>query len=448
MKRLLNLEEILHKRVIGQNEAIATVSKAIRRSRLGIQNPSRPIGSFLFCGPTGVGKTELSKALTEAIFGSEKEMIRFDMSEFMERFSVTRLIGSPPGYVGYEEGGQLTDSVRKKPYALILFDEIEKAHIEVLNILLQILEDGRLTDSQKRLVFFENTIIIMTSNAAAKEIQLSLEELEINTQKISEKSKEVSSNEKIVLTKNLKSEKKHFNQFSIIPRLGKIELLPISIKTNFTVDIKENLRKNFSDSYLGKNYFNNLYENFPVLDTKNIEKNENKEFTLVTKENFSEKQFFIKKKLDNRLIGDSDSLAKKSLSQVDVKDLVMNKLTKFFLPEFINRLDDIIVFESLTYENVIKIYDVMIEKLIKRVKTNKINLVIDPSVKGKLVSEGYSKTFGARPLRRLITKYLEDTLSNVLLNYQGNDLTKISKEGCKIRISLSENDIVLGELSF
>lgn len=443
MKKLLNLEDVLHKRVIGQNEAIATVAKAIRRSRLGIQNPSRPIGSFLFCGPTGVGKTELSKALAEAIFGSEKEMIRFDMSEFMERFSVTRLIGSPPGYVGYDEGGQLTDAVRKKPYSLVLFDEVEKAHVEVLNILLQILEDGRLTDSQKRLVSFENTIIIMTSNAAAKEIQLTLEELEASNQKLSEAIKENPTKEKGFLKTSLKNFRRDISKKNLYvdPRLGKIELIPSNITTNFTVDIRENIKRSFSDSYISKIYFNKLYKEFPELEQANVENNGNKEFKLSNK-----KTLISNKNSTNSLIESDNSKNRQNGANTDVKELVMNKLTKFFLPEFINRLDDIIVFESLTYENVMKIYDVMVEKLIKRVKANKINLVIDASVKGKLVSEGYSKTFGARPLRRLVTKYLEDTLSNVLLNYQGTDLTKISKQGCKVRISLNENDTISGEL--
>jgi len=170
-QKLVNLEATLHKRVIGQEEAISAIAKAIRRSRLGIQNPNRPIASFMFCGPTGVGKTEVTKALAVSMFGAESDMIRFDMSEFMEKFTVSRLIGSPPGYVGYDDGGQLTDAVRRKPYSVVLFDEVEKAHPDILNILLQILEDGRLTDSQKRLVPFENTVIIMTSNAAAEEIQ-------------------------------------------------------------------------------------------------------------------------------------------------------------------------------------------------------------------------------------------------------------------------------------
>lgn len=169
-QRLLKLEEILHKRVVGQNEAVETVAKAIRRGRVGLKDPKRPIGSFLFLGPTGVGKTELSKALAEAMFGNENAIIRVDMSEYMEKHSVSKMIGSPPGYVGFEEGGQLSEQVRKNPYSVILFDEIEKAHPDVFNVLLQVLDDGRITDSQGRTVDFKNTIIIMTSNAGAQRI--------------------------------------------------------------------------------------------------------------------------------------------------------------------------------------------------------------------------------------------------------------------------------------
>lgn len=448
MKKLMNLENLLHKRVVGQNEAIATVSKAIRRSRLGIQNPSRPIGSFLFCGPTGVGKTELSKALAEAIFGSEKEMIRFDMSEFMERFSVTRLIGSPPGYIGYEEGGQLSDAVRKKPYSLVLFDEIEKAHIEVLNILLQILEDGRLTDSQKRLVLFQNTIIIMTSNAAAKEIQLTLENIEKERKNKGKEKNEIVT-EKFVAKKNSKNTdksqfiKKINKNVYADPRLGKINLIPNNINTNFIIDIGDNIKENFSNSYSSQVFVNKLYQKFPELNQFNITKGKNKNLILSKKNGSNSIEENKEDKLTETIKGLKKNSVKKGGDQIDIKELVMNKLTKFFLPEFINRLDDIIVFESLTYEDIIKIYDVMVEKLIKRVKKNKINLIIDPSVKGKLVNEGYSKTFGARPLRRLVTKYLEDTLSNTLLNYHGVD---ISKQGCIVRISLNENDIITGEL--
>ena len=169
-EKLKHLEETLHKRVIGQNEAVEAVSKAIRRGRVGLKDPNRPIGSFLFLGPTGVGKTELSKALAEALFGNETAMIRVDMSEYMEPHSVAKLIGSPPGYVGYDEGGQLTEKIRRKPYSVILFDEIEKAHPDVMNMLLQILDDGRLTDAQGRTVNFKNTVIIMTSNVGARAI--------------------------------------------------------------------------------------------------------------------------------------------------------------------------------------------------------------------------------------------------------------------------------------
>ena len=230
-QKLINLETTLHKRVIGQDEAISAIAKAIRRSRLGIQNPNRPIASFLFCGPTGVGKTEVTKALAVSMFGSEDDMIRFDMSEFMEKFTVSRLIGSPPGYVGYDEGGQLTDSVRRKPYSVVLFDEVEKAHPDILNVLLQILEDGRLTDSQKRLVPFENTVIIMTSNAAADEIQQIIKNNRVNSTEII---KETDSS--LSLT--------YQDEYS-----GAIEFLQSSITENFFVDIKKELQVEFEKSY-------------------------------------------------------------------------------------------------------------------------------------------------------------------------------------------------------
>ena len=234
-QKLINLESTLHKRVIGQEEAISAIAKAIRRSRLGIQNPNRPIASFLFCGPTGVGKTEVTKALAVSMFGSEEDMIRFDMSEFMEKFTVSRLIGSPPGYVGYDEGGQLTDSVRRKPYSVVLFDEVEKAHPDILNVLLQILEDGRLTDSQKRLVPFENTVIIMTSNAAADEIQQII------------KNNRPSQTE-IVKEKANENVSTYEDEYS-----GAIKFLESPITENFLTDIKKELQIEFEKSFRSLN---------------------------------------------------------------------------------------------------------------------------------------------------------------------------------------------------
>ena len=285
-EKLLNLEDELHHRIVGQNEAVTAVAKAIRRGRVGLKDPKRPIGSFIFLGPTGVGKTELCKALSVAMFGNENMMIRLDMSEYMEKHTVSRLVGSPPGYVGFEEGGQLTEKVRRNPYSVVLFDEIEKAHPDVFNMLLQILEDGILTDSQGRRVDFKNTVIIMTSNVGARLI----------------------------------TEKK--------------------VSFGFT----EN-----DDS--------------------------------------------------NR----------------DVKELVLGELKSAFRPEFLNRVDDIIVFSKLTKVEIEEIAQKMLENLSSRVKNLEIDLKFDPSVKSALAEKGFDAVYGARPLRREIQNKIEDVFSEKIL---------------------------------
>ncbi|MBQ3413793.1 MAG: ATP-dependent Clp protease ATP-binding subunit [Clostridia bacterium] len=308
-EKLKNLEENLHKRVIGQNEAVEAVSKAIRRGRVGLKDPNRPIGSFLFLGPTGVGKTELSKALAECLFGNENAMIRVDMSEYMEPHSIAKLIGSPPGYVGFDEGGQLTEKIRRKPYSVILFDEIEKAHPDVMNMLLQILEDGRLTDSQGRTVNFKNTVIIMTSNIGARLI----------------------------------TEKKS---------LGFIN-----------EDNKE----------------------------------ENKEYE-------------------------------------DTKKEVMEALKRELRPEFINRIDEIIVFHKLNDNEISDIIDIMLNNVIKRLEEQKIKIELEPDVKKIIANKGIDKSFGARPLRRTIQNLLEDRLAEEILdgNITKNKLVKIGVKDDKI----------------
>ena len=310
--RLKNLEKTLHKRVIGQNEAVEAVAKAIRRSRVGLKAPNRPIGSFLFLGPTGVGKTELSKALAESLFGDENAMIRLDMSEYMEPHSVAKLIGSPPGYVGFDEGGQLTEKIRRKPYSVILFDEIEKAHPDVMNMLLQILEDGRLTDSQGRTVNFKNSVIIMTSNIGARLI----------------------------------TDKK---------QLG-----------------------------FSKNK-----------DAKNNEVNKEYE---------------------------------------DTKKEVMEALKKELRPEFINRIDEIIVFHKLTDKEINQIIDIMLKEVIDRLATQKIKVELEPQVKELIASKGVDKNFGARPLRRTIQNILEDRLAEEILdgNIKKNKTNKIGVKDEKI----------------
>jgi ATP-dependent Clp protease ATP-binding subunit ClpA len=385
-QKLINLESTLHKRVIGQEEAISAIAKAIRRSRLGIQNPNRPIASFMFCGPTGVGKTEVTKALAVSMFGAESDMIRFDMSEFMEKFTVSRLIGSPPGYVGYDDGGQLTDAVRRKPYSVVLFDEVEKAHPDILNVLLQILEDGRLTDSQKRLVPFENTIIIMTSNAAADEIQqiIKAERATKNT----------------VETEEIKEEKEnqlveYKDEYS-----GAIKFLESPITENFLTDIKEQLRVEFEKS-----------------------------FRSLKEYDFLEKQLNESKTTKSK---DGNTAPTSNL-----KGAVLERLSTMFLPEFLNRLDDIIIFQPLKPEELRKICDIMVKEVGERVKSKQILLSVDEKVKVKLTREGYNPMFGARPLRRLVTKYIEDLISENILK---NPSTKKMRT---IKIQLNEDDQIV-----
>lgn len=310
-KKLKNLDKELHKRVVGQNEAVEAVAKAIRRSRVGLKNPNRPIGSFLFLGPTGVGKTELSKALAEGLFGTENAMIRVDMSEFMEPHSVAKLIGAPPGYVGFDDGGQLTEKIRRKPYSVILFDEIEKAHPDVMNMLLQILEDGRLTDSQGRTVNFKNTVIIMTSNIGARLI----------------------------------TDKKS---------LGFID------------KAEQDLAKEYEE----------------------------------------------------------------------IKKNVMAELKKELRPEFINRIDDIIVFHKLNDSEINSIIDLLLKNVEERLQDQGLNIKIDKSVKELIAKKGVDKEFGARPLRRAIQNIVEDKLAEEILD--GN-----IKPGLKGKLVAKEDKVEL-----
>ena len=312
-EKLRNLEQTLHQRVIGQNEAVDAVAKAIRRGRVGLKDPNRPIGSFLFLGPTGVGKTELSKALAESLFGNEDAMIRIDMSEYMEGHSVSKLIGSPPGYVGFDEGGQLTEKIRRKPYSVILFDEIEKAHPDVMNMLLQILDDGRLTDSQGRTVDFKNTVIIMTSNIGAR---------------------------------------------------------LITDKTTLGFSAKD-------------------------------------------KKDESQKEYET------------------------IKKDVMGELKKQFRPEFINRIDEIIVFHKLNDEDIKQIIDIMLNQVTKRMEEKGYKLEIDNSVKELIAKKGVDTNYGARPLKRAIQNILEDKIAEEILdgNIKPNKKAVIKAEDDKIVIS-------------
>ena len=315
---LLHLEEELHKRVVGQDEAVTAVAKAVRRARAGLKDPKRPIGSFLFLGPTGVGKTELARALASSLFGDESAMIRLDMSEYMEKHTVSRLVGAPPGYVGYEEGGQLTDAVRRKPYSVILLDEVEKAHADFFNILLQVLDDGRLTDSQGRTVDFRNTVIIMTSNLGAKAL--------------------------------------HKNS----PELG------------FLAAKK-------SDS--------------------NVDENKGTDF----------------------------KAAKKS---------VMDAVKRHFRPEFLNRIDEMIVFHPLTEEDLKEIVTILMSDVTKRLEERDLQLEISPEAMQLLVKEGSDFTMGARPLKRAIQRLIEDPVSDLIL--KGD-----AKEGKIIKADAKDNNLVV-----
>ncbi|HOO31855.1 MAG TPA: ATP-dependent Clp protease ATP-binding subunit [Thermotogota bacterium] len=310
--KLLNMEEALHERVVGQNESIIAISKAIRRARSGLKDPKRPVGTFLFLGPTGVGKTELAKTLTEYLFGNEKALLRFDMSEYMERFSVSRLLGAPPGYVGYEEGGTLTEAVRRNPFSVILLDEIEKAHPDVYNILLQIADEGRLTDSQGRNIDFRNAILIMTSNIGGETINKS--------------------------------------------------------RNSMGFEIQQN----------------------------------------------------------------------EEMKYEDMKKTVMSEVKKIFRPEFLNRLDDIIVFHQLNREHISEIIDILLSGLSKRLEEKEINVELSKNAREFLIDKGYDPIYGARPLKRALQKFIEDPLAEELLSnrFKAGDTIKIvmnKTEGIKFQ---------------
>ena len=339
-ERLKFMENILHERLIGQHHAIVAVSKAVRRARVGIQDPKRPIASFIFAGPTGVGKTELTKALAEYMFDDEKSLIRFDMSEFMERHTVAKLIGSPPGYVGFQDGGQLTEAVRQKPYSIVLFDEVEKAHPDVFNLFLQILDDGHLTDSSGKEVSFKNCIVVMTTNLGSRVI---------------EKESPILSKEKIGFGRKLDD--------GVERESKKIELI---INLDGTFSLKS-----------------------PV----------EREVTAEDEEKF-----------------------------VKITGLVQEELKKFFRPEFLNRVDDIIVFNHLSKHNIWEICGLMLDQLTKRLKQQGAVLNVDNAVRFFLAEEGYDPIYGARPLRRAITKFLEDKLAEACLS-------NIIHEGTQINIT-------------
>ena len=322
-EKLLKMEETLHSRIIGQDEAVVAVSRAIRRARVGLKNPNRPIASFIFSGPTGVGKTELTKALATYFFGSEEAMVRLDMSEYMERHTVSKLIGSPPGYVGYNEGGQLTEAVRRRPYTVVLFDEVEKAHPDVFNLMLQIFEDGRLTDSKGRIIDFKNTLLIMTSNIGSK----------------------------------------------VIEKGGG--------------GLGFELSEDQSDSHYNR-----------------------------------------------------------------IKSLVNEELKQYFRPEFLNRLDEIIVFRQLTKDEVAQIAEIMLKEVFERISIKGIQLEVTDRFKSRLIDEGFNPSYGARPLRRAVMRLLEDSLAEEVLSEKvkaGDTAVVDVGEDGKVKVLLGEKFEVLQE---
>merc|ERR1712238_128922 len=337
-ERLKLMETIIHERMIGQHHAIVAVSKAVRRARVGIQDPKRPIASFIFAGPTGVGKTELTKALSEYMFDDEKNLIRFDMSEYMERHTVAKLIGSPPGYVGFQDGGQLTEAVRQKPYSIVLFDEVEKAHPDVFNLFLQILDDGHLTDSTGKVVSFKNCIIVMTTNLGSR---------------IIEKESPVLASEKIGF---------------------------------------------------GRRY-----------DTRNLER-ENQKISLTIESNGN---FQLKPPTERQVTKEDEE------KFVKITGLVQEELKKFFRPEFLNRVDDIIVFNHLSKYDIWQICGLMLKQLSGRLQEQGAILFIENATQFFLTEKGYDPVYGARPLRRSITKFLEDKLAETCLSntiYEGTEI--------------------------
>ncbi|MCK5576897.1 MAG: ATP-dependent Clp protease ATP-binding subunit, partial [Dehalococcoidales bacterium] len=322
--RLLDMEQVLHERIIGQDEAIATISRAVRRARAGLKDPRHPIGNFVFLGPTGVGKTELARALAEFMFGNEETLIRLDMSEFMEKFAVSRLVGAPPGYVGFEEGGQLTEAVRRKSYCLILLDEIEKAHPDVFNILLQIFDDGHLTDAKGRRVDFRNSIIIMTSNIGA-----------------------------------------------------------------------DLIRKGTAIGFASR----------------------------------------------------SDEAKTEQQSYERMKEKLLAEMKKSFRPEFLNRIDAVIVFHPLSKEQIRQIVDLMLVSVTRQMAEKEIKLEVTEATKDLLGKKGYDEVFGARPLRRVIQDLIEDKLSEDLLrgNFQSGDTVVVDLEGEEIVVHSTSVSALMGE---
>ena len=533
-EKLKHLEENLHERVIGQDEAVKAVAKAIKRNRMGLNDPSKPIGSFLFLGPTGVGKTELSKALAENLFGSEDSLIRIDMSEYMESHSTAKLIGAPPGYVGYDEAGQLTEKVRRKPYSVILFDEIEKAHPDVMNIMLQILDDGRLTDSQGRIVNFKNTVIIMTSNIGAQKItdkkplgfkatkEEEKEKIEndkknkiyilneediaqvvsswtgIPVSKVSEtdneklKKLEENLHERVIgqdeavkaVAKAIKRNRMGLNDpskpigsflFLGPTGVGKTELSKALAENLFgsedsliRIDMSEYMESHSTakligapPGYVGYDEAGQLTEKvrrkpYSVILFDEIEKAHPDVMNIMLQilddgrltdsqgriVNFKNTVIIMTSNIGAQKITDKKPLGFKATKEEEekenetIKSDVMAELKHDFKPEFLNRIDEIIVFHKLTEKEEGKIFDLLINKVIERMKKQGITIKVDEKAKDLIIKKGIDTNYGARPLKRAIQTMVEDNIADAMLDGKIKTEATISADNDKIEVKV------------
>jgi ATP-dependent Clp protease ATP-binding subunit ClpA len=427
--KLINLESILHKRVIGQEEAISAIANAVRRARLGIQNPNRPLASFLFCGPTGVGKTEITKTLAEVMFGSENEMIRFDMSEFMEKFNISRLIGSPPGYIGFEEGGQLTEAVKRKPYCVILFDELEKAHKDISTILLQVLEDGKLTDSKKQTVNLNNTLIVMTSNIGSEQILdfiLAKTKEEKNLEKMIEKNDVINNN----ILNNFQ-DKPNNNNINSQDSLNIINFLKSSIITDLLANIRNTIEHEISEDSLKIIDIKDIFKKKEIEELKNLDINDSINFKNTTDISNNLKAENLQEK------NKKEDIENNKYSYDNLKIELLRELEKRFSPEFVNRIDNVIMFLPLTLEDLNKIFDILIKNLNNRLIEKQISLIVDDSVKASICLEAHIPEYGARPLRRAIINKIENSLTDYLLKNPFDTNSKI------LKVTLDENNNVI-----
>ena len=507
--KLLNMEETLHQRLIGQDEAVKAVSRAIRRARVGLKNPNRPIASFIFSGPTGVGKTELTKSLASYFFGSEEAMIRLDMSEFMERHTVSKLIGSPPGYVGFNEGGQLTEAVRRRPYTVVLFDEVEKAHPDVFNLLLQLLEDGRLTDSKGRTVDFKNTLLIMTSNIGSKVIEKgggglgfefsgdSVEDSQYNRIKslVNEELKQyfrpefLNRLDEIIVFRarvGLKNPNRPIASFifSGPTGVGKTELTK-SLASYFFGSEEAMIRLDMSEfmerhtvskligsppGYVGFNEGGQLTEAvrrrpYTVVLFDEVEKAHPDVFNLLLQlledgrltdskgrtVDFKNTLLIMTSNIGSKVIEkgggglgfefSGDSVEDSQYNRI--KSLVNEELKQYFRPEFLNRLDEIIVFRQLTKNEVKEIAEIMLQEVFVRLQDKGIKLNVTDAFKERLVEEGYNPSYGARPLRRAVMRLLEDSLAEEVLSGRikdGDNALVDIDDNKKVTINISSEE--------